>query len=89
MILLSEWNIGIFVVIIALLLIPVLLIFFVSLWILKTIPAFESFIQRSKQEKPYLYVLSLFTIFIISVLLTILILYLQYADSGKGVLEYF
>jgi hypothetical protein len=62
MVLLSEWNDGAVALILLLFLIPVVIIFFISLFLVRLSPKTKYFIDSTKKEKPVLYfvILALF-----------------------------
>ena len=62
MVLLSEWNDGAVTLILLLFLIPVVIVFFISLFLVRLSPKAKYFIDSTKKEKPVLYfvILALF-----------------------------
>ncbi len=69
MIFLSEWNDGAVALILSLFLIPVVIIFFISLFLVRLSPKAKYFIDNTKKENPVLYIMILALFLVLSALI--------------------
>ena len=79
MTLLSEWNDGAVALILLLFLIPVVIVFFLSLFLVGLFPKAKYFMDNTKKEKPFLY----FVILALFFGLSALIIYCVFNFSSK------
>jgi hypothetical protein len=70
MVLLSEWNDGAIALIMVLFLLPVIIVFFLLLFLLRLSPTIKSFIDKIKQQSIIVYFAILLLLFAATALLT-------------------
>ena len=81
MIFLSEWNNTAIALIFAIYLVPAIILFFITLWMIELYPQGKLFFQRTKKQQPLIYFVTHILLFAFSLLLVFAGFYFIFGKS--------